>query len=79
MFTGIVEELGTVASRDGGRFRFGCRTVLDDVTEGASIAVNGVCLTVVGWDVDDGLVGGRRRRRDARPQHARHARSPATR
>ena len=54
MFTGIVEELGTVATRDGGRFRFGCRTVLDDVTEGASIAVNGVCLTVVGWDVDAG-------------------------
>jgi len=50
MFTGIVEELGTVAARNGGRFRFACRTVLDDVTEGASIAVNGVCLTVVDWD-----------------------------
>jgi riboflavin synthase len=54
MFTGIVEELGTVASRDGGRFRFAATTVLDDVTEGASIAVNGVCLTVVAWDLEAG-------------------------
>jgi riboflavin synthase len=54
MFTGIVEELGTVLSRDGGRFRFGCRTVLDDAESGASIAVNGCCLTVVDWDQDEG-------------------------
>jgi riboflavin synthase len=54
MFTGIVEELGTVASREGQRLRIAARTVLDDVTMGASIAVNGVCLTVVGWDAGDG-------------------------
>ena len=54
MFTGIVEELGTVVARDGGRFRFGASTVLEDVTEGASIAVNGVCLTVVDWDAQAG-------------------------
>ena len=54
MFTGIVEELGTVASREGQRLRINARTVLDDVTMGASIAVNGVCLTVVGWDAGDG-------------------------
>lgn len=54
MFTGIVEELGTVLARSGGRFRFGCRVVLDDVVEGASIAVNGVCLTVVDWDAEAG-------------------------
>ncbi len=54
MFTGIVEELGEVLSRDGGRFRFAATTVLDDVTEGASIAVNGVCLTVVEWDAAAG-------------------------
>jgi riboflavin synthase len=54
MFTGIVEELGQVASRDGGRFRFAATVVLDDVTEGASIAVNGVCLTVVAWDAAAG-------------------------
>ena len=50
MFTGIVEELGTVVSREGPRLRIAARTVLDDVTMGASIAVNGTCLTVVGWD-----------------------------
>jgi riboflavin synthase len=54
VFTGIVEELGTVVSREGQRLRVGARTVLDDVTMGASIAVNGVCLTVVGWDDDAG-------------------------
>ena len=52
MFTGIVEELGTVLSRDGDTFRIGCRTVLDDVVLGASIAVNGCCLTVTAWGDD---------------------------
>ncbi len=54
MFTGIVEELGTVVSREGPRLRIAAATVLDDVTVGASIAVNGVCLTVVGWDTGEG-------------------------
>ena len=51
MFTGIVEELGTVLDHDpsAGRLRLGCATVLGDVALGASIAVNGCCLTVVGW------------------------------
>jgi riboflavin synthase len=52
MFTGIVEELGTVISRNGPRLRLGATTVLDDVELGASIAVNGTCLTVVGWGDD---------------------------
>ena len=52
MFTGIVEELGTVVSREGPRLRIAARTVLEDVAMGASIAVNGVCLTVVGWDAE---------------------------
>ena len=47
MFTGIVEELGTVRSRAGGRIVVACRTVTGDSPVGASIAVNGVCLTVV--------------------------------
>ncbi len=51
MFTGIVEELGSVASFEkrqaGARLRVHCSTVLDDLREGASIAVNGVCLTAV--------------------------------
>jgi riboflavin synthase len=54
VFTGIVEELGTVVSREGPRLRIGARTVLDDVTLGASISVNGCCLTVVGWDAVEG-------------------------
>ena len=54
MFTGIVEELGRVESRSGPKLVLGCRTVLEDVELGASIAVNGCCLTVVAWDVDEG-------------------------
>jgi riboflavin synthase len=52
MFTGIVEELGTVESLEtraaGARLKVRCSTVMSDLTEGASIAVNGVCLTAVG-------------------------------
>ncbi len=51
MFTGIIEELGTVAEVQaraaGSRMRVRCATVREDLTEGASIAVNGVCLTAV--------------------------------
>jgi riboflavin synthase len=52
VFTGIVEELGHVAERDGDRLRITCTRVLDDVELGASIAVNGCCLTVVAWGPD---------------------------
>jgi riboflavin synthase len=54
MFTGIVEELGSVAARDGARLRINARTVLDGVALGDSTAVNGCCLTVVAFDVDNG-------------------------
>ena len=47
MFTGIVEELGTVVSAESGRLTVACSTVTEDAGIGASIAVNGVCLTVV--------------------------------
>jgi riboflavin synthase len=47
MFTGIIEELGTVESFEGGRLRIKCSVVRDDLAAGASIAVNGVCLTAV--------------------------------
>jgi riboflavin synthase len=51
MFTGIIEELGTVQALEllpaGARLRVRCSTVLSDLTEGASIAVNGVCLTAL--------------------------------
>ena len=58
MFTGIVEELGKVGSRDGSRLRINSITVLEGSDLGASIAVNGCCLTVVAtdgssyWDAD---------------------------
>ena len=51
MFTGIVEELGRVRSivpnAGGARIEIDATNVLDDATIGASIAVNGCCLTVV--------------------------------
>jgi riboflavin synthase len=65
VFTGIVEELGTVCDvspiGDGpdatARLVIAATTVLDDATVGASIAVNGCCLTVVelgdGWWATD--------------------------
>ena len=58
MFTGIVEELGKVGSRNGSRLRINSTTVLEGSELGASIAVNGCCLTVVAtdgssyWDAD---------------------------
>jgi len=51
MFTGIIEELGTVERferrGEGARLTVQCRKVLEDSREGSSIAVNGVCLTAV--------------------------------
>ncbi len=51
MFTGIVEELGTIRSvtmhGDGARIEVACSTVLTDAGLGDSIAVDGCCLTVV--------------------------------
>jgi riboflavin synthase len=47
VFTGIVEELGRLRSRDGRRFVFEASDVLVDAKIGDSIAHNGCCLTVV--------------------------------
>jgi riboflavin synthase len=47
MFTGIVEERGSVRDIAPTRMSIGCRTVTSDAAEGASISVNGACLTVV--------------------------------
>lgn len=54
MFTGIVEELGTVRSLEGGRLSIACSLVATDSDVGASVAVNGACLTVVDRS-EDGL------------------------
>jgi riboflavin synthase len=57
VFTGIVEEVGTVVVRedqsDSAVLRIRAQRVLEDVALGDSIAVNGVCLTVT--EVSDGV------------------------
>ncbi|TKY66858.1 Riboflavin synthase [Spatholobus suberectus] len=64
LFTGIVEEIGTVkhlgpAPRGGFDLKIAASTVLDGVRLGDSIAVNGACLTVAEFDaeVSDFTVG----------------------
>jgi len=56
MFTGIIEETGEIAGMtDSGDFRtlkVRARSVMDDLKAGASIAVNGVCLTARRFDSD---------------------------
>lgn len=56
MFTGLVEELGTVRERvpsaAGARMVIGCDLVREGLAIGDSVAVNGACLTVV--DLPDG-------------------------
>ncbi|SKC70802.1 riboflavin synthase [Krasilnikoviella flava] len=58
MFTGIVEELGTVVAvrehADGARLTVAAETVLDGVRLGDSIAVDGCCLTVAETGEHDG-------------------------
>ena len=46
MFTGIVEEIGRVASAPGGTLAITAKDVLPGMKLGGSIAVNGACLTV---------------------------------
>ncbi|MBT9172616.1 MAG: Riboflavin synthase [Syntrophomonadaceae bacterium] len=53
MFTGIIEEMGTVKSlsvrSESARIQIEARKVLADVRHGDSMAVNGVCLTVTAF------------------------------
>jgi riboflavin synthase len=61
VFTGIVEEVGTLVVRedqsDSAVLRIRARTVLQDVSLGDSISVNGVCLTVTGVAPDEDGAG----------------------
>jgi riboflavin synthase len=50
MFTGLVREVGTVASMVGGRLRIEAPETSKGVQLGDSIAIDGVCLTVVAFD-----------------------------
>ena len=52
MFTGIIEELGSVEEVVEGGLRLRASKVLEDAKLGDSICVNGVCLTVVEQDED---------------------------
>jgi riboflavin synthase len=47
MFTGLVEEMGHVVGRDGARLTIRAELTLEGSQVGASVAVNGACLTVV--------------------------------
>jgi riboflavin synthase len=51
VFTGIVEEMGTIVAA-GARMHVQCRRVMQDTCEGSSIAVNGVCLTATNANSD---------------------------
>jgi riboflavin synthase len=57
MFTGIIEELGTVASietrSDGARIRIAATLITSDTKDGDSIAVNGVCVTALNVSPDE--------------------------
>lgn len=54
MFTGIVEEIGTLAKvRPGAKsasLTISCKRILEDISVGDSISTNGVCLTVTHFD-----------------------------
>ncbi|MGN0711942.1 MAG: riboflavin synthase [Anaerovoracaceae bacterium] len=56
MFTGIIEEIGTVKSvekgRTSSRLKIKGRRIFEDMHMGDSIAVNGVCLTVCSFGAD---------------------------
>ncbi|MGE0628191.1 MAG: riboflavin synthase [Hyphomicrobiaceae bacterium] len=52
MFTGIITDIGEVAARKGGSYTIRSRYEAASIAIGASIACDGVCLTVTGVDKD---------------------------
>jgi riboflavin synthase len=50
MFTGIIEEVGSIVSVTAGKVTVGAKQTLKDLQLGGSIAVNGICLTVTSID-----------------------------
>ncbi len=53
MFTGIITYLGALSKRKESRFSFAApRQLLNDIKIGSSVAVNGVCLTIVSKNSD---------------------------
>ena len=50
MFTGIVQEVGSIVSVTAGKLTVAASQLLKDIQPGGSIAVNGICLTVTACD-----------------------------
>ena len=57
MFTGIITDIGTVASRDGGKFAIQSSYAAASLSLGASICCDGVCLTLTA--VENEIAGSR--------------------
>ncbi|MEG6509557.1 riboflavin synthase [Methyloligella sp. 2.7D] len=47
MFTGLIQDIGELKSREAGRFRIACHSPADSIALGASIACDGCCLTAI--------------------------------
>ena len=56
MFTGLIEEIGVISRFSGTELAVLAKTTLEDLHIGDSIAVNGVCLTVVALNPDNFVV-----------------------
>lgn len=50
LFTGIIEETGTLIKIGGGNITIECGKILEDMKIGDSISTNGICLTVTKFD-----------------------------
>lgn len=50
MFTGIVQEVGSIISATPGKLAVAARSVLKGAELGGSMAVNGICLTITQFD-----------------------------
>jgi riboflavin synthase len=50
MFTGLIEEIGSVKKLKDSILQIECRTIQNDLHLGDSVAVNGVCLTIERYD-----------------------------
>jgi riboflavin synthase len=50
VFTGIIEEVGSIVSVTAGNLTVGAKETLKNLQIGGSIAVNGICLTVTSFD-----------------------------
>ena len=56
MFTGIIEEVGAISKRGGAELTILAKKVLEDVSEGDSISIDGACMTVVSFNDESFVV-----------------------